>query len=211
MTVMRECTNPACTFRYPDQDSSEEKAYCPKCGALAPVCIVIPDERQLGFLHEEHSFLHLRVVLDNIRGIYNAGSIFRTSDGFGVEEICLCGITPTPQHPRFSKTSLGAENHLAWTYHTNALNFCRELKASGASLISLENTDNSTNLYAIDRKIAQNPLALVVGNEISGVDPDILNLSDAILAIPMSGYKHSFNVATAYGIALSYLYSLSLG
>ena len=211
MTVIRECINPECSFRYPDPDSSEDKAFCPRCGQLAPIREVIPDEKQLAFIHIDDSSLHLGVVLDNIRSIYNAGSIFRTSDGFGVNELCLCGITPTPQNPRFSKTSLGAEDHLKWSYRNNAVHVCEEYKKAGSYIISLENTSDSANLYAIDRKITQNPLVLIIGNEISGVDPAILQLSDTILAIPMSGYKHSFNVATAYGIALSYLYSLSLG
>jgi len=210
MSVMRECVTPQCSFRYPDHDSIQETAYCPRCGQLAPICEVIPTETQPSFTELGSSRLHLHVVMDNIRSIYNVGSIFRTSDGFGVEEIHLCGITPTPQNPRFSKTSLGAEEHLVWTYHPNALNVCSGMKGKGFGIISLENSANAHNLYAVDRKIIEKPAVLVVGNELSGIDPHILRLSDWVVAIPMSGYKHSFNVATAFGIAISYLYSLAL-
>ena len=113
MNVFRECTNPECRFRYPDLNSPHTKAYCPKCGQIAEIRETIdldsPEADKPALKPAGSGF---KVILDNIRSLYNVGSIFRTSDGFGVDELLLCGITPTPDHPRFSKTSLGAEkNH----------------------------------------------------------------------------------------------------
>lgn len=150
-----------------------------------------------------------KVILDNIRSIYNVGSIFRTSDGFGIEEILLCGITPTPIHPRFSKTSLGAENYVRWQYRPNAVSACLDLQKSGFLIASLEINPRAVNLYAVDKEISNQPLVLVVGNEKSGIDPAILRLSDLVISIPMVGHKNSYNVATSFGIAVSYITSLS--
>jgi 23S rRNA (guanosine2251-2'-O)-methyltransferase len=210
MIVIRECSNPQCQFRYPDQDSEHIKAYCPKCGHEALIQEKINNpEPQTTITKPSNAFVRpLRAVLDNIRSIYNVGSIFRTSDGFGVEELVLCGITPTPENPRFKKTSLGAENILRWSYHLNAVNACRNLHDSGFQIIALENPSESKNLYELDINIFKKPVALVVGNEKTGVDPQILRISDLIVSIPMSGSKNSFNVATAYGIAVSAFYAL---
>jgi tRNA G18 (ribose-2'-O)-methylase SpoU len=209
--VIRECSNPECAFRYPDAESDQEKAYCPKCGALAPIDVII--DLSAGkdiFQSIAKRRLNLVVVLDNIRSIHNVGAISRTADGFGVAAMYLCGITPTPEHPRFSKTSLGAEEVIPWQYHPNALKACTTLKNNGFRLLGLENPPNASNLYATDEHLLDFPLALVLGNEVSGVDPAILALCDDILAIPMQGIKNSFNVATSFGIAVSYLYALSL-
>lgn len=211
MMVIRECSNPQCGFRYPDLESSHTKAYCPKCGSVAPICVEINNtEAPFQLAQPSKNSLNIKVVLDNIRSLYNVGSIFRTSDGFGASELLLCGITPTPKNPRFSKTSLGAEKTLSWSYHLNALHTCKELKESGYSLIALENQEKTTSLYEMDKKDLPDRVALVVGNEVIGVDPHILRLSDMTVSIPMMGYKSSFNVATAFGIAISYLYAASL-
>lgn len=209
--VIRECSNPDCAFRYPDPESDQEKAYCPKCGALAPIAAIIDLSagKQI-FQSTAKRKLNLVVLLDNIRSIHNVGAISRTADGFGVSAMHLCGITPTPEHPRFAKTSLGAEEVIPWHYHRNAVQTSTALKTEGFHLLALENPHNATNLYAVDVHLLDFPLALVLGNEVSGVDPAILALCDDVLAIPMQGVKNSFNVATSFGIAVSYLYALSL-
>ena len=212
MNVIRECCNPDCLFRYPDIDSAHLKAYCPKCGGEAKVVAHIPERKASspqdmplkGFRSD------FKAILDNIRSIYNVGSIFRTSDGFGVTELLLCGITPTPANPRFSKTSLGAENSVVWKYQPNAVKACRNLINDGFQIVALEIDEKSANLYEVDRKLTDRPLALVVGNEVAGIDPEILQMSDLIVSIPMVGYKNSYNVATSYGIAVSYFYALSV-
>jgi 23S rRNA (guanosine2251-2'-O)-methyltransferase len=207
--VIRECTNSACGFRYPDLESDHEKAYCPKCGHEALIQERISPENALP-QEIGRSTNKIKVVLDNIRSIYNTGSIFRTADGFGVEELLLCGITPTPQNQRFSKTSLGSEEKVKWSYHPNALKVCQEFQNAGNKIIALESTRNSISLYETGKDQLKKPFVLVVGNENIGVDPAILRISDRVLSIPMLGIKESFNVATAFGIAISYFYSLSL-
>ena len=209
MNVIRECTNPDCRFRYPDLKSPHPKAYCPKCGQIAAISETIDlDSPEGNKTALKPAGSGLKVILDNIRSIYNVGSIFRTSDGFGVDELLLCGITPTPDHPRFSKTSLGAEKTIQWSYHKNAVLACRSLKEQGYLVFSMEKLPETTNLYAISKESIQKPLVLVVGNEVCGVDPGVLRESDRVLSIPMVGQKSSFNVATAYGIAVSYFYAL---
>lgn len=211
MNVIRECSNPKCMFRYPEVNITHAKAYCPKCGHEARIAVELPDQAPIGPRRNVKAFRNDFVaVLDNIRSIYNAGSIIRTSDGFGVHKLLLCGITPTPQNPRFLKTSLGAEDHVKWEYQSNALLACNDLKKSGYKILALEIDKRSTNLYAISQDIIDYPVALVIGNEKTGIDPDILKLSDQVISIPMNGYKNSYNVSTSYGIAISYLYALSI-
>ncbi|MDK2982470.1 MAG: rRNA (guanosine2251-2-O)-methyltransferase [Chloroflexota bacterium] len=209
--VIRECSNPQCAFRYPDPESDDEIAYCPKCGALAPISAKIDLHAGKDILKKplKRPF-NLVIVLDNIRSLHNVGAIFRTADGFGVQELHLCGITPTPEHPRFAKTALGAQDVIAWQHHRNALKACEDLKNAGYRLLALENPPESTNLYAVNENVLENPLALVLGNEVSGVDPAVIALCDDVLAIPMQGVKNSFNVATSFGIAVSYFYALAL-
>ncbi len=209
--VIRECSNPECTFRYPDTESDEEKAYCPKCGAPAAISALIDLSagKEIYKTAPRHVF-NLVAILDNIRSIHNVGAIFRTADGFGVSRMHLCGITPTPQNPRFSKTSLGAEESIPWNYNRNAVEACATVKDAGFRLIALENPPQAYNLYAVESDLMKQPLALVLGNEVCGVDPQILDLCDLTLAIPMQGAKNSFNVATSFGIAVSYFYALSL-
>jgi len=210
MSVIRECSNPECTFRYPDQ-SDHPIAYCPKCGSAAPITLTIPqNDAPEAENISQNSAIRLKVILDNLRSIYNVGSIFRTSDGFGIEELLLCGITPTPDNPRFSKTSLGAEQTVPWSYHPNTVSLCKSIKNNGFQVISVEKTSISSNLYAIDSEILASPTAIVFGNEVTGIDPEVMHLSDKTLYIPMLGRKSSYNVSIAFGIAVSYLYALSI-
>ncbi len=209
--VIRECSNPQCAFRYPDPESDQEIAYCPKCGALAPISAKIDLDAGQDILKTSLKRpFNLVVVLDNIRSLHNVGAIFRTADGFGVQGLHLCGITSYPEHPRFAKTALGAQEVIPWQYHRNALKACESLKKIGYRLLALENPPQSTNLYAVDENILEKSLALVLGNEVSGVDPAVMALCDEVLAIPMQGIKNSFNVATSFGIAVSYFYALAL-
>lgn len=207
----RECGNDICRFRYADLESDLANAYCPLCGSSSR--IIEPASSAVAILAKDNSIhkpFTIRVLLDNIRSVYNVGAIMRTSDGFQVDETLLCGITPTPANPRLSKTSLGAEQQIQWSQHRNALDICKTLKNQGCTLISLESCPESTNLYAIKREMFGNELVLMVGNEVLGIDPGLLAISDLILAIPMAGHKESFNVACAHAIALSTLYSLFL-
>ena len=145
------------------------------------------------------------VLIDNVRSIFNVGYIFRAFYGVGVAHIHLCGITPTPQHPKISKTSLGAERSVSWTYHRNALDAANEIKAAGASLWALENTATSESLFDQAGLSDQPNIALVVGNELTGIDPELLAMCDRVVHLPMAGVKGSLNVAVAFGIAVYWL------
>ena len=144
--------------------------------------------------------MYLATFLDNIRSIYNVGSIFRTADGAGVGHIYLGGYTATPEHPRLAKTALGAEESVAWSKHWDSLVALRALKAEGFHLWGLEGTSSSTPLFQAAPAGDQRHL-LIVGNEIQGVQPEILALCDDVVHIPMRGVKESLNVAFAFGVA----------
>jgi tRNA G18 (ribose-2'-O)-methylase SpoU len=144
--------------------------------------------------------LPIYVVLHNIRSNYNVGSIFRTSDGAMIEKLFLCGYTPQPPKKEILKTALGSTESVAWTYHKNTLDVIRELKNNGIKIVALELTDSSIPYY--DFNNVKFPICLVIGNEISGVSQEILDLCDYAIEIPQYGIKQSLNVAVAYGIAV---------
>lgn len=141
----------------------------------------------------------VHVICDNIRSLYNVGSIFRTSDALGVKKIWLCGITGTPEQSGLKKVALGAEEAVAWQWAKNAWQVVAQLKKQGYQIVSLELTKNSVdvNLFRPNAKIA-----LIVGNEVTGVSPALLKRSDAVVHIPMKGVKESLNVSVAFGIGI---------
>jgi 23S rRNA (guanosine2251-2'-O)-methyltransferase len=129
------------------------------------------------------------------------GSIFRTSDGFGIEKIYLCGITGTPPHRDIHKTALGAENSMAWEHVESTVALCQQLKAEGYKLMAIEQAEGSVSLK--DFKLQANEKwAIIFGNEVDGVHNDVLALCDACVEIPQFGTKHSFNVSVCAGIIL---------
>lgn len=144
-------------------------------------------------------------VLDNVRSLYNVGSIFRTSDALGIKKLYLCGITGTPTHPRLAKTALAALEAVPWEHKESAVETVRALKKQGYTIVALERTQQSEPI----RPIAHRPLALVVGHEREGTEEEILQLSDTVMEIPMRGVGRSMNVAVAFGIA-SYLITTAL-
>jgi len=145
--------------------------------------------------------LPVTVVLDNIRSQNNTGSVFRTSDAFRVGKICLCGITAVPPHREIHKTALGAENTVEWEYYNSAVDAIVGLKNSGFIILVVEQTTSSIPIQnfkpAEDQKIA-----LVFGNEITGVNEEILEFADTCLEIPQFGTKHSLNVSVVVGVTL---------
>lgn len=145
--------------------------------------------------------LDIEILLDNIRSAFNVGSMFRTADGAGIRGLHLCGMTPTPDNPKTWKTALGAERAMPWTYHRNGLAAAQEMKARGMRLWALEGGLQSVSIFEAAQSPGGAALALVVGNEISGVDPGILEICDCVVHIPMEGVKRSLNVAIAFGIA----------
>lgn len=141
----------------------------------------------------------MAVLLDNIRSAWNAGSILRSADGFGFSQAYLCGITPTPDNEAVTKTSLGAEDSVSWSYHKDAVKLVKGLKRIGHGIYALEEHERA--VYIDQAPVARHTSILIVGNEITGVDPGLLELCDQIVYIPMRGQKRSFNVAIAFGIA----------
>ena len=145
--------------------------------------------------------LPLVVVLDDVRSMYNVGSVFRTSDAFRVEAVCLCGITSTPPSTEIHKTALGAEDSVSWRYFPSALEAVESLKADGYEVYSVEQAHGSTMLQhfspASDKKYA-----IVLGNEVKGVHQEVVDASDGCLEIPQFGTKHSMNVSVTAGIVI---------
>lgn len=144
--------------------------------------------------------LPVYVVLNSIRSNYNVGSIFRTSDGVMIEKLYLCGYTPCPPKKEVLKTALGSTESVKWEYVKDARMVINELKYKGIKIVALELTEKSFLYYQITKN--DFPLCLVVGNEISGVAQELLDLCDQSIEIPQYGIKQSLNVAVAYGIAV---------
>ncbi|MCS6794676.1 MAG: RNA methyltransferase [Raineya sp.] len=141
------------------------------------------------------------VVLDNIRSLHNVGSFFRTADAFAIEKIYLCGITGTPPNREIQKTALGATETVAWEYFQQIKEVLQNLKAQDYVIISVEHTDQSISLEKFIVQ-SQTKYALIFGNEVFGVSPEAIELSDLAIEIPQFGTKHSLNVSVSGGIVL---------
>lgn len=148
----------------------------------------------------------LVVVLDNVRSLNNIGSLFRTADCFAASEIVLCGISATPPSPEIHKTALGAEDAVAWRYFPTTAEAIEALRSEGYSIVCLEQVNGSTPLRDFT-PVPGTKYALVVGNEVDGVDQSIVDSADIILEIPQSGTKHSLNVTISAAIAMWEFYS----
>jgi 23S rRNA (guanosine2251-2'-O)-methyltransferase len=144
--------------------------------------------------------LPVYIILNSIRSNYNVGSIFRTSDGVMIEKLYLCGYTPHPPKKEIMKTALGATESVNWEYVEDPKEVILLLKKKGIKIAALELTDNSFPHYNL--KADTFPLALIIGNEISGVSQELLDLCDSSIEIPQYGIKQSLNVAVAYGITV---------
>ncbi len=145
--------------------------------------------------------LPLVVVLDDVRSMYNVGSVFRTSDAFRIERLVLCGITSTPPHAEIHKTALGAEDSVSWTYRPTALEAVQELKSQGYTVFSVEQAEGSTLLPSFHAESGKK-YAVILGNEVKGVHQEVIDFSDHCLEIPQLGTKHSMNVSVTAGIII---------
>ena len=145
--------------------------------------------------------LPLVVVLDEVRSLHNIGSVFRTSDAFLVNRIYLCGITATPPHPEIHKTALGAEDTVEWKYMKNTLDAVQELHNEGYTVLSIEQVEGSTLLGDLVLE-SNRKYAIVMGNEVKGVQQEVVNACDGCIEIPQYGTKHSLNVSVTTGIVL---------
>ena len=145
--------------------------------------------------------LEIHVLLDNIRSLYNVGSIFRTAEALGIAKLHLCGMTATPENPRLAKTALGAETLVTWQHHNNGVRAAKMLREQGFALWAIEGGERAVSIYEAGLSAETGKVALVIGNELAGVDPDILAISDRVLFIPMLGEKESLNLTVAFGVA----------
>ena len=145
------------------------------------------------------------VVLDNIRSLNNVGAVFRTSDAFLIEKIYLCGITATPPHREIHKTALGATESVDWEYKEDTLALVNELKAQGVLVAAIEQVENSVMLdeFSLD---ATKKIAIVLGNEVKGVQQEVVSTADYCVEIPQKGTKHSLNISVSCGVVLWDLY-----
>lgn len=141
------------------------------------------------------------IILDNIRSQNNVGSVFRTSDAFRIEKIYLCGITSTPENREVHKTALGAEDAVDWEYVKETRDVVEKLKAEGYRIYAIEQAENTTSLEELNIGL-DGKYALVFGNEVKGVQQDIIDRSHACIEIPQFGTKHSFNISVTVGIVL---------
>lgn len=199
---IRVCQNPLCGLRYPFTLDHSFGERCPLClGETIPVLertIEREPTRDESLFKEKN----LHVLLDNLRSAWNVGSIFRTADGFGFKHLYLCGITPTPDNEAVTKTSLGAEEFMTWSAHKDAVKLAIGLKKEGFAIWALEQTDDSESIdIAINSLMTNQTTVLVVGSEVTGVDPGILEIADHIVHLSMRGQKRSFNVTVAFALA----------
>ncbi len=144
--------------------------------------------------------------LENVRSLYNVGSIFRTSDAILLSRLYLTGFTPYPPRPEISKTALGAVESVPWSYHKKPLDAIEEIKSRGIKFVVLEQTDESIPLWKLPAEMF--PVCIAVGNEIGGITKGVVEAADFTAEIPMNGVKHSLNVAVAYGIAVYRMFEI---
>ena len=141
------------------------------------------------------------VILDNIRSMHNIGSVFRTADAFRIEKIYLCGITASPPHKEIRKTALGATESVKWEHVKEIGDLILKLKSENFKVLAIEQTEGSKKLSEFNL-IPDEKYAVVFGNEVDGVQQEVINQSDFCLEIPQSGTKHSLNVSVCAGIVL---------
>ena len=225
-----ECTEHACGFRFPatEHDLARlDEGRCPRCRQNTRVVEIIEiGQEPYKFAPTAKDVVNLPIsatLVDNVRSVFNIGSIFRSTEGAGIQHLHLCGITPTPEHPKLAKTALGAQNAVLWTQHNNSVTAGKALLARGFRLWALEEASafdahpaqasdrfvEAVSLFDLENShvdaLSTSPIALIIGNETAGIDPGLLALCERIVFIPMAGHKRSLNVAVAYGIAAFWL------
>ncbi|MEM7230562.1 MAG: TrmH family RNA methyltransferase [Planctomycetota bacterium] len=206
MASLVRCPSERCSAVFEVQEIRlGRNIYCLECGTRMTAKAVEVDPRleslpasRDGSSGDGVARLPFAVVLDNIRSLWNVGSMFRTADACAVERLFLTGITGTPPAPRLTKTALGAEESVQWDYERDPHCALDTLHAEGYELVALERSERAE---PIDTFKWPTRVGLVVGNEVSGVAPSLLEKCQHVVGIPMSGSKESLNVAVAFGIA----------
>lgn len=203
-----QCIRPGCGLRFSveiteaDEQRRQRVLRCPLCRAETIPVGEPFDRAVVERATETPRGPELEVLLDNIRSAWNVGSMLRSADGAGVRAVHLCGVSATPDNPKVAKTALGAERSLSWHFYPDGTTAARAIKDQGLRLWALEGGERAVPLFDLHGELPGPPLALVVGNELTGVDPGILALCDRVVSLPMQGVKGSLNVAVAFGIAV---------
>lgn len=202
----------SCRLRYPLTEGHPFGTRCPLC--LGETQMVLKKELGGNRIAEKESQMKngntFAVLLDNIRSAWNVGSILRSADGFGFTHAYLCGITSTPENKDVQKTALGADEFVTWSHHLNAVKLVKGLKVAGWKVWALEEDERAQKIdpALVSMRFSTENTVLMVGSEVTGIDPGLIELADNIFYIPMRGQKRSFNVAVAFGVAG---YALSTG
>ncbi len=198
LAEVRLCSR--CGLRYPWYELQPHRERCPACRAPTRPLIAWQTGDHQPCPARPESGRRVVLVVDNVRSAWNVGALFRTADGLGVERIYLCGITPTPAHPKVRKTALGAEEAVAWSHAPNTADVLGRLRAEGWQVWALEQAPGARPPEALTPPGER--VAVVVGNEVCGVGPDLFPLCDALVCLPMRGVKRSLNVEVAAAILL---------
>ncbi len=205
---VRQCTRDTCGLRFSIVLHDPRGGRCPVCRATTRVVeesyaqSVVEQAASAGAAGSAPRGPEVEVLLDNIRSAWNVGSMLRSADGAGVRRVHLCGVSSPPDNPKVAKTALGAEKSLPWVFHPDGVAAARALQAQGLRLWALEGGKRAESLFSVSADLPGPPLVLVVGNELSGVDPGIVDLCERVVCLPMQGIKGSLNVAVAFGIAV---------
>lgn len=219
--MLTRCPYPDCLIEYEVSTAEDVQnlaicVICPQCGRQANVkSIAILNslkrkaERSSQILGDAISLdnkSRFIVLLEDIRSLWNVGSIFRTSDAVGVARLYLCGITGCPPRAQITKTALGAEEVVPWQYYIHPLDVIPSLQATGTCIIGLEKNSQSISLTTLlkETKISE-PLCLIVGNEIQGLSPETIHYCDYVCHLPMAGSKESLNAAVAFAVAAYFI------
>lgn len=201
----------SCGLRYPLANEQKFGTRCPHCLGETRLVSGHKLDGDASSVRRRSSNQNLAVLLDNIRSAWNVGSILRSADGFGFIHAYLCGITPTPELEAVQKTALGADEYVTWSHHKDSIRLTKGLKKEGWRIWALEESEHAEKLPTPDFDSNQLNTVLILGSEVTGVDPELLDLCDKIYYIPMRGRKRSFNVAVAFGIAAFMIDAQSLG
>jgi len=211
--VTRQCTRADCRLRFPVAADSPLGEHCPHCGGTTAIdgryesldARVPATAAGSGGSAARAAGPAVAALLDNVRSLPNVGSMFRTADGAGLTHMHLAGFTPTPAHPKLGKTALGAETTVPWTLHRDGAAAAAWLRDAGHRLWALEGGPRAQDFFevvpmALSERTGT-PIVLVLGHEVSGVEPKILDCCERVLRLPMLGLKGSLNVSVAFGIA----------
>lgn len=205
--VVLKCASPECGTRYPSPRDDSRLGTCPHCEG--PSVIVESYDDPVDHRSDATAEVRLAAIVDNVRSAMNVGTILRTADGVRIDHVYLCGITAAADNPKVAKAALGADRTVASSWHPDATQCVTDLRADGFAIWALEATVDSISIATLNQ--APPKLALIVGNERAGVDPELLRLADRHVHLGMGGIKTSLNVGVAFGAAAYWLQALPAG